>query len=1099
MGFMWFGTQDGLNKYDGYEITTYKNIEGDSTSLSYNDVSVIFEDNEQNLWIGTQGRGLNIYDREKDTFTRYNENNADPLKVINGEGIFWAITDSEGKIWVATNNGFSVRDRAGEPFHFYVHIPEDPNSIIDNNVNYLFEDSRSNIWIGTVNGLSRYNRETDSFTNFSFTESDPESITSNYIYSIFEDKEGSVWIGTEGGGLNKYSYETNSFKSYQHDPDDPESIADNTVLSILEDSKGVLWIGTENEGLDVFDRENDQFYHYRYDNKNPKSLNNNAVYSLYESNDGTIWIGTFAGGLNIYNANEYRFELYSNSSNSSGLIGNNSILSFLEDADGNFWVGTDGGNGGGLHLLDIESNEVKDYKHNPANKNTPPSNVILEMLEDESGNIWLGTYQGGVSSFNFQSNEFRNYKDFKSAELGLVNNDVFSLFMDSEHNIWAGTNGGGIYKLGPDRERFVYVKNHIDSLGHKADHIRAITETPDGYLWFGTYGNGVARMDPKTGEFSYFNSFNSTLNDLVIYILFVDSKERLWIGTKGGGLNLYHPEDESFTNYTTRDGFPNDVINGILEDDHGMLWLSSNNGLTKFDPEMETLENFGIEDGLQSREFNLGAAYKDRDGFMYFGGINGFNRFHPDSIKPSNRSYPVILTDFMIFNETVPIDKNGPLKKHINVADEIVLPHTASVLSFTYAALNFQERKGTKYAYMLEGFDEDWNYVNEQRSATYTNLDPGEYIFKVKVANTDQIWSPDEASVALVITPPFWQTTWFYLISGLLVIGAVFGIYQWRVQAITIQNRKLEEQVRERTNQLREKNEDLEKTMDDLRKTRGELVENAHKAGMADIAAGVLHNVGNILNSVNTSSAMITDTMKNSRLKMLKEANKMLRENFENIEEFITKDPKGKKLLEYYLRLEEPLEDEHKSVTDHSERLYEKIVLINDVISAQQSYASSGASNSTVDLPQIIRDTFTLYSSSIDRHGIVLEEDFEEVSLVSAQKTKLIHVLVNLIKNAKEAMTEKDMAERKLTLKLREDDESVILEFSDTGYGVSKENLGKLFNQGFTTKEHGHGFGLHSSANYMQEMGGTIKAHSKGKGMGTTFILTFQKADSANS
>tara|TARA_R110000868_G_scaffold304437_15_gene565228 strand:+ start:31351 stop:34794 length:3444 start_codon:yes stop_codon:yes gene_type:complete len=1092
IGFMWFATQDGLNKYDGNEITVYKLDKNDPTSISYNDLSNIYEDRDQNLWISTFGEGLNLYNRKDDNFTRFNSSTANLNNRISGDAVFTVLHDSQGKLWVGTNNGISVRDKEGEPFKNIIPKDQFGIDVADKNMDCLYEDSKTNIWICTRTGLFRYNRESDSFKAYYFEKTNSKSIGSNVINDIVESSDSTIWLATQGGGLNAYHYETDSFIRYKHSTLNDESIADNAVLTVFEDSENRLWVGLENMGLDLFDREKNKFIHFKSDPLDQRSLNNSSIYSIYESKDNTLWFGTYAGGLNIYQVGKNKFERYSSDPYAEKSIGNNSVLSFVEDSKGNFWIGTDGGKTGGLHLFDFATDEKIDFPHDPLNENSPPSDVVLRLKEDIEGNIWLGTYQGGVSKFNYSTNSYTHFSGFKYEPYSLANDDVFGLYIDSTQKVWAGTNGGGSYTIDPKKNTVEHVDTFDKDLDTKANHVRDFLEDED--MFITTTGYGLVRLNSENNYLKYYTTYNSTNVSDVLHSIHKDKSGRIWVGTKGGGLELFDKKTEEFTSYSVKDGLPNEVVNCILEDNSGNLWLSTNNGISKFDPFEVTFTNYGMEDGLQSREFNVNACYKDSKGLMYFGGVKGFNRFDPDDISQSKDVHPIIFTDFQIFNRSVENGKESPLKEHIAEAKEIVVPYTASVLTFEYTSLNFNFDNADQFAYLLEGFDEDWNYVNNKRSATYTNLDPGKYTLKVKVANADEYWNPEEASLTLIITPPFWKTNLFYFLSFILIGGFIITGYRIRVRSITEQNKKLEVEVNERTAELVDKNKALHETFEDLKRTRSELIENAHKAGMADIAAGVLHNVGNILNSVNTSSSLISETLKNSRLKMLTQANKLLSENMDNLEEFILNNPKGKQLLEYYMKLEEPLKAENEELIAQSERLSEKIILINDVIAAQQSYATANTNNDSISLPTIIEDTLVLFTSSIDRHDIKLVKDFERVDLVIGQKTKLIHVLVNFIKNAKESMESIDHDKRLITIKLSQKGDEVRLFFSDTGAGVLPKNLTKIFNQGFTTKEQGHGLGLHSSANYIKDMGGKIEVKSEGENKGTTFIITLKKA-----
>lgn len=1094
-GYMWIGTQDGLNKYNGHEITVYKNDPGDSTSIGYNDVATLFEDSEQNLWIGTQGGGLNFYKRDTDNFLRIMVDEQSPQKGLTDNTVFAIEEDQEGNLWVGTNNGLNVKLKGENQFIHYFSEAENQETIDGDYIEEIFQDSRGTIWIGTTNGLNTYSTESKSFERFA------NRLGSLHIQEIFESKDGTIWIGTEGHGLLEYHPDTDTFISYEYDINNPKSIADNSVFSIYEDSRNVLWIGTENKGLDVFDRKEGIFYHYKQNTSNPESINNNAIYCIYENDDQLLWVGTFAGGINILDRKIPRFEHYKHSPYQKNTLRANSVLSFLEDSKGNFWVGTDGGDGSGLHEFNRENGSFTLYSHDPSNPNSLPSNVILDMLEDKEGFIWLGMYNGGVSKFDSENLTFQNFQHTPHVVQGLTQNHIFALLLDSKNQIWAGTNGEGVNILGPDRKQFQkFGTDSVYVFGGEINisHIRSFLEDAHGHIWIGTYGSGTVRYDRETQEFLSYQNENSNINNSVIIAIYEDSKNRLWFGTKGGGLNLFHPETKTFKHYTTDDGLPSNVVNGILEDDSGNLWVSTHDGISKFNPDSLTTINYGQDDGLQSKEFNPGAYYKDQNGYFYFGGINGFNRFHPDSIKADSTVYPLVLSRFEIFNQPVEPGKHSPLKKHISEADSIQLKHDQSVLTFEFATLNFNEDKGLSYAYKMDGFDEDWNNVGKRRSATYTNLDPGTYTFRVRAANSDNIWG-NETSVNLVITPPFWQTIWFYFIVGGVFILVAFTSYRVRIRSIKEQNKRLEFEVKSRTAELNQRNRELKATLQDLEATREELVKKAHKAGMADIATGVLHNVGNILNTVNTSSALIDETLRKSKLSGLEKANQMLRDQLDNTENFFSEGGKGKQLLDYYLKLEQPLKEEQKKIIQLSDRLSENIRLINEVISAQQSYATVSSHNDFYPLADIVDDSLILNAGFDDHPNIKIEKNYRTNAFIICQRTKLVHVLVNIFKNAREAMAESSNEEKKIIIELREEGEFVYLSISDNGHGITRENLSKIFNQGFSTKAEGHGFGLHSSANYIKEMGGEISVESEGKGKGAKFILKFKRIDNLSN
>lgn len=563
-------------------------------------------------------------------------------------------------------------------------------------------------------------------------------------------------------------------------------------------------------------------------------------------------------------------------------------------------------------------------------------------------------------------------------------------------------------------------------------------EDSNNNMWVATLEglNLLQADDIEEGIFQRFRHVpedSSTIAGNSIRQIYEDSNHNIWIATDGG-LSRYVEESKSFENYYQEDGLPVNEIRSIIEDDHGILWIGTIKGLSRFDPEDNSFTNFDKSDGLQSNEFSRYAVHKTQSGELLFGGLSGFNLFHPDGIVNNPHIPPVYLTDFKLFSRSVDIrDPESPLEEHISVTDTLILSHNQDVFTFDFIALNYTRPEYNQYAYMVEGFEEDWNYVGTQRNATYTNLDPGEYTFRVKASNNDGGWNETGASLTLIITPPFWQTTWFYLLSALLIIGGVFSVYQYRVRSIRERNRQLEQQVAERTEELRIKNKDLEETLEELEATKDELVEKAHKAGMADIATGVLHNVGNVLTSVNTSASLIEDMVRQSKLKGLIQANNMLREQISRIEEFIANDPKGKNLMEYYLKLEGPLKSEQEKMLQQSQRLISKIELINEIIAAQQSYAGTGMNAESVSMTEVVENALSLQAGSIERHGLHIEKDFKDTEEIIAQRTKLIHVLVNILKNAKEAMDGMDPNDKVIYIKTWQDDHRVYLSIRDTG------------------------------------------------------------------
>jgi len=1083
-GFMWFGTNDGLDRYDGYEMTAYQFDPDDSTSISGNNINVIYEDKRGNFWVGTTGAGLNLLNRDTGRFKHYKTNYQHPGVGISGNLITDIVEDNVGRLWIGTDQGLDIFDRKKKKFIQFHHKPNDPRTLSNDHINCLYLDKNEHLWIGTEGGLNRWNPATGTFTSYKHDQTDPNSISDNEVMTITEDDQGNLWVGT-ANGLNRFNRKTKQFHHYLHDTNDNYSISGNSILSILQDSRGVLWVGTENHGLNTYDYQSGKFYHYTHDVENSRSLSNDAVYSIYENEDHILFIGTYSGGINYIDRKKAKFEWYKHDPQSSHPLSINSVTAFLEDSYGNFWVGTDGG---GLNRFDRDTGNFYALRHDPDNKNSLSSNVVLSLLDDHKGHIWIGYYHGGISKYNVKTHKFTHYKHVDGDSTSLCSDDVFVLYKDRENNIWAGTNGSGICRFNPKTETFTKYQ-----VGEGV--VRDIYEDSRNNFWIAEYGGGLKLLNRKNNKVWNFYEGDHGLHSNVILTIHEDHNHNLWVGTKEAGLNLFDRDSLQFTPYTADDGLPSNQVKGILEDNEGNLWLSTNNGISEFDPHAKTFQNYNVADGLQGKEFNALAYYKDREGYMYFGGINGFNRFNPDSLGTIKFVHPLVFTGFKIFNKSVTAGKKSPLKKQISQAKKIVLPYSASVLTFEYASLNFNAIKGGKYAYKLEGFNTNWNYVGNKRTATYTNLDPGKYTLRVKSANSDGVWNNKGASLGIVIEPPYWQTAWFYTLLGIIIATAVFVVYRLRVRSIKQQNKRLEQEVSKRTEELHKKNDDLESAFKELKDTRSELLEKAHKAGMADLATGVLHNVGNILNSVNISSTVIDETLKNSKFKKFKQANQLLTEHEDNLEEFVLHNPKGIKLLNYYRKLEEPLENEHDRLKKHSDRLNEKIKLIIDTIEAQQNFVKVGRINEKVYLEDVVEDTLKLQSGSIERHGLDIQKDFGHTDKVIIQKSKLVHILINLIKNAKQAMSEVDRNERKIIIRTSQDEGHVYLSVVDNGHGIAADKIKKIFTYGFTTKNDGHGYGLHTCANYIKEMNGNITVESEGIGKGSCFTLILPKID----
>jgi len=776
-GFLWIGTYDGLNRYDGYSFTTFKHNANDSTTLSGNKIRAISEDSSGFIWIGTWSSGLNKYDREKEEFTRYSHIPDDPQSLISNE-ITFLYQDTSNYLWIGTLGGLDRFDSAKEEFIHFKHDSSDPSSISSNSIYSVYKDHSGILWIGTIKGLNKFNIKSNNFTSYKHNPDDPYSLSFNAVFSICEDSKGELWIGTFGGGLNKFDREKEQFIHYLNHPDDPSSLSNNTVTSVYKDRWGELWIGTYGGGLNMYVSRDDRFISYMNNPDNPKSLNDNIVYSICEDNSGILWVGTWDRGLNKYDRSrgKEKFAHYSHIVDDPNSLNDNKVRAICEDNYGFLWIGTDGG---GLIRFDRESNEYSHYTHDPGDPGSLGNDYVNSICEDNYGSLWIGTHGGGLNKFDREKNRFIHYIHNPN-DPGSVSTNVISLvYEDKTGALWIGASVGVLIKLDRKNGQFIqYEYNPDDSSSFSQERVFSIFEDKFGVLWIGTYGCGLCRFDRETEQFKHYTNSpgdSKSLSNNVVSSIYEDKSGVLWIGTEGG-LNKFDRENEEFVCYRETDGLSSDMIHGILEDDYGNLWLSTNNGISKFNPANSSFKNYNEADGLQSNEFNPWAYHKTKNGEMLFGGNNGFNIFHPDSLRDNFFIPPVIITEFQLLHKPVSVGFNKSfnrtiLKKSIMETEEIELLYDENIISFEFAALDFHVPEKNQYAYFMEGFDKDWTYTYaDRRFVNYTNLDPGEYTFRVKGSNNDGVWNEAGASLRIIIAHPWWATWWAYILYGVFAV-----------------------------------------------------------------------------------------------------------------------------------------------------------------------------------------------------------------------------------------------------------------------------------------------------------------------------------------
>jgi ligand-binding sensor domain-containing protein/signal transduction histidine kinase/DNA-binding response OmpR family regulator len=796
-GYMWFGTYNGLNRYDGTNFVVYDN-QTKSRSICYNTIGAIAEDIYHNIWVGT-ANGLNIYNRERDRFEKVS--GLDITDTLNIKALY---CDKQGNVWIGTmGDGMFVYDQSTKRLKHFIHNASDRYSLNSNFVKTIIADSKQNLWIGTREGLDYFDRKKNVFTHFVSSPACNSCLSHNTVSSLVIDRQGDLWIGTHGGGLNKLILKNNSYH-FQHFRKNnlPDGLSNDFILSLMVDKEGNLWAGTENGGLHcmIVSSNSNKFIHYFSEEGNAKSLSSNSIWSLYEDNTGIMWIGTYNKGINIYDVNAEKFQIYQCNGFSKHTLVNNQVRDFAADDRGNLWIATDGG---GISYYDIQTRIFSE----PINNNELDVKAVQTVLFDSRQNLWAGTWGGGVYRFNRKGVRQKNYRF--DGERQNKHYNVKCLYEDKSGRIWAGTSGNGLFCYNSVQDSFIQVTDgNKSSHLNKAAYINAILEDRNGQLWIGTsYGLFCMRGEPDEKYTSREYLYNSTVaqrkNSFAVNTLFEDSKGRLWIGTVDN-LNLFNQNTHTFTIFDRQDGLPGTAVNGIVEDELGRLWVSTNHGISNFDPDKRSFKNYFKEDGLSTNEFYPNACIKTNTGDFFFGGNNGMISFSKDHISTNNIIPPVYITKFNLFNIPVePDSQDSPLTKDISETTQLTLTHKQTSFSLEFAALNFTHSSRNQYAYLLEGFDTDWNYAGNRRMATYTNLNPGKYLFKVKGANNEGIWNETPTVLQITILPPIWATTWAYILYGLIFCILIWFFIHLRASQIAqAQNLRMERLHRIKSEEL---------------------------------------------------------------------------------------------------------------------------------------------------------------------------------------------------------------------------------------------------------------------------------------------------------
>ncbi len=790
-GFLWFGTDDGLYRYDGYNLKPYRREPGHANSLSDDTVRVVHRDRAGILWVGTGFGGLDRLDPARNTFTHYRHDPANRGS-LSDNAVNCIYQDTGGALWVGTDVGLDRLDPASGTFVHYVHNPQDAGSLSGNLVVHISEDHLGNLWVGTSGGgLNRLDRSTGRFSRFR-DPNQPRSPGDDRDWAlchIREDHSGVMWVGFAFGTLDP---KTGSLTRYAFRSKDPGGKFISDVRAIQEDRDGVLWVGTVN-GLLALDRERKQFVRYIKSPVNPHSLHNEDVLSLFEDVEGNIWVGTQSG---VSRFNRKPRSINSQQDNTQGVAAE-SIRAVQVDSQGVLWVGT----ARGLQRLDLKTSLMTLYQHDPHDPRSLSNNYVTVIREDRSGTLWVGTGGGGLNRFDSTTGRFFAYRYQPNNPAGVSSDAVLSLLEDRDGMLWVAT-AAGLSRWDRQTGRFT-TYHHVAGDPHSLsnDVIKTVFEDRDGILWVGSNG-GLNRFDRVSQQFTAYRhnpQDAASLSHDAINAIWEDRRGTLWIATQDG-LNQMDRSQGAFRTFTRRDGLPDNAVQAILEDDQGSLWLATHNGLSHFDPQTRTFRNYSESDGLAGNFLNpIGAEGSCRtpNGELVFGSTNGVTEFDPDRVADNPYVPPVELTDFLLFNTPVHPGEKSPLRKSIWATDSLTLNHRQSIFTLEFAALSYVAPERNRYRYRLEGLENNWNEVDSlRRLATYTSLPAGNYVFRVQGSNNDGVWNEKGATLRIAILPPWWATWWFRSIVSLMIAGLVFVAYRSRVTQLAL---RFEERLAERT------------------------------------------------------------------------------------------------------------------------------------------------------------------------------------------------------------------------------------------------------------------------------------------------------------
>lgn len=1067
-GFLWVGGLIGLSRYDGYDFRIFRHDPLDSTSISANYISALAAGRDSSLWVGTMGGGLDLFNPMSGVFTHYRHNPGDAFS-LSSDSVYVILETQEGVLWVGTNKGLNRLNRDTGTFTSYRYDPNDGRTLAHDAVNALFEDRNGTLWVGTGNiydpqghggGLNRFEPATDNFKRVL-----PE-FPDHRVTAVGEDRDGVLYAGTCQGRLYRYDREQERLQPLLPDPTEPNrlhappgnDIDDrcSRVSFIHEDQAGMLWVGTHSGGLNRYDPTTKTLTAFRHEPDEPSSLSGNNVVSFYEDHQGILWVGTDGAGLNKAVPPASRFRLYG----AAELRASGGISTLYEDEVGILWIGTVAGQ---LFRFDPAVGIMERFSSPAPTPDGLWGTRIGSIIKDREGMLWVGELLGLYRVDPARGTHTSFFHDDANPHIPINN-----LLADTAGNVWIGTFGSGISRYDPETGSFTSFQHDPSDLKSlRNDYIQSMYQDPEGILWIGTSAGGLNRYDKKT------ETFTTYLDGKDISQVYESNAGQFWVATGTDGLYLLNRETEQMMkHYTTEDGLVSDFVWGIAEDEQGFLWLASSGGLNRFDPATETFTTYNQEDGLDNRVWLQNLFLRSQSGMMYLGGLKGLTVFRPGAFSPNPFPPKTAITNLRVFEEDRPMagTKEQPIR----------LKYYENELTFDYVGLHFLNPKRNRYSYYLDGYDKTWHEAGTDRSVTYTNLNPGDYTFRVKSASSDGVWDVEGTSLKVTILPPWWRTFWAYGIYGLFIIGGIFAVDRFQRRRLI---RKEREHARERelaqAREIEKAHTELSKAHEHLKTTQAQLVQQEKMASLGQLTAGIAHEIKNPVNFVN-NFAELNEELAKELLEALSAHNN---ERIAEVQELLDDLVHGLKV-------------NSAQIAKHGRRA--------DAIVQGMMQHALGDSNERyrVDLNALVEEYVTLAyqgkKTQVPDLDVQIQRDYDEqVGSVKMAPQEMGRVLLNLLGNAFDAVHEhaavvKGSYTPNVNVSTRLIDKHVEVRVSDNGPGIPLEIREKIFEPFFTTKPTGSGTGLGLSMSYdivTQGHSGTLTVKSEENG-GATFIVT---------